>query len=80
MADEPLRLAGLASVFDQPASDDRAQLVPVVAPPEQLLADESIGYLVIDLHDSAAGLESLNVIRRVRPSVRLIVIGPEGKD
>jgi DNA-binding NarL/FixJ family response regulator len=78
--DEPIRLAGMVSVFDQPASDDRAQLLPVIAPLQQLLADHSIGYLVIDLHASAAGLESLNAIRRVRPSVRLIVIGPEGND
>ena len=78
--DEPIRLAGLVSVFDQPASDDRAQLLPVIATLQQLLADRSIEYLVIDLHDSAGGLESLNEIRRVRPSIRLIVIGPEGND
>ena len=80
ITDEPIRLTGLVSVFDQPARDGRAQLLPVIASLQQLLADESIGYLVIDLHDSAAGLESLNEIRRVRPSVRMIVIGPEGND
>jgi DNA-binding NarL/FixJ family response regulator len=80
ITDEPIRLAGLVSAFDQPASDDRAQLLPVVATVQQLLADHSIGHLVIDLHDPAAGLGSLHEIRRVRPSVQLIVIGPEGND
>jgi DNA-binding NarL/FixJ family response regulator len=78
--DEPIRMTGLASIFEQPASDGQAQLLPVTATLQQLLADNSIGYLVIDFHDSAGGLESLNEIRRVRPSVRLIVIGPEGND
>ncbi len=80
ITDEPIRMTGLASIFDQPANHGRAQLLPVIATLQQLLADKSIGYLVIYFHDSAGGLELLNEIRRVRPSVRLIVIGPEGND
>jgi DNA-binding NarL/FixJ family response regulator len=37
-------------------------------------------YLVVDLNSSSGGLETLNAIRRVRPDIRLIVIGPEGND
>jgi len=80
MTNEPIRLAGLVSVFDQPAGDGRAQLLPVIATLRDLLADDAIRYLVIDLQDSVEGLELLNEIRRVRSSVQLIVIGPEGND
>ena len=30
IADEPIPLAGLASIFDQPALDSHAQLIPVI--------------------------------------------------
>ena len=35
---------------------------------------------VVDLHSFSGGLEILEMIRRTRPSLRLIVIGPEGND
>ena len=40
----------------------------------------SLEYLVVDLHSSSGGLETLKAIRRTRPGMRLIVIGPEGND
>ena len=79
-ADEPIRVAGLASIFDQPARGDQAQLVPVIANLQQLLALYDIEYIVVDLHSELGGLEALETIRRERPDVRSIVIGPEGDD
>jgi DNA-binding NarL/FixJ family response regulator len=80
VADEPIRTAGLASIFDQPALEGQPPLVPIVAKMDDLLADSSLEYLVIDLHAASGSLETLESIRQIRPNIRLIVIGPEGDD
>jgi DNA-binding NarL/FixJ family response regulator len=80
VADEPIRLAGLASIFDQPAQAGQPQLVPVVGSMAELLADADLGYLVVDLHSSPGGLAALESIRQIRPDIRQIVIGPERDD
>lgn len=80
LAGEPVREAGLKSIFDLPAGEDQAQLVPVVGSLPELLALETIEYLVVDLHLPPGGLEALETIRRVRPGIRSIVIGPDGDD
>jgi DNA-binding NarL/FixJ family response regulator len=80
VADEPIRVAGLASIFDQPAQEDQDQLAHVVGSLSELLALDDIAYLVVDLHSTPGGLEALETIRRDRPDVRSIVIGPDGDD
>jgi len=80
VAEEPIRVAGLASIFDQPAAQGKPQLVPVIGSLAELLVGADLEYLVIDLNASTGGLEMLESIRQVRPHVRLIVIGPEGDD
>jgi len=80
IADEPIRLAGLVSIFDQPAKDGDAQLLPVVGGLPELLSMETLRYLVVDLHSSDCGLKALDSIRRSRPDIRSIVIGPAGDD
>lgn len=79
-ADEPIRVAGLASIFDQPAREDHGQLVPVIGNLSKLLALDDIEYVVVDLQSTLGGLEALEKIRRYRPDIRSIVIGPEGND
>ena len=79
-ADEPIRVAGLASIFDQPAQDELCQLVPVIAPLSELLELVDIEYIVVDIHSALGGFEALETIRRMRPDVRSIVIGPDGDD
>jgi DNA-binding NarL/FixJ family response regulator len=80
LAGEPVRVAGLSSIFDLPAQDERAQLMPVVGTLAELLANQAIEYLVVDLHSLPGGLDDLQVVRRTRPEIRSIVIGPEGDD
>lgn len=80
VAAEPIRVAGLTSIFDLPAQEGQAQLVPVVGDMQGLLAMDSLKYLVIDLHSSASDLDSLKTVRHIRPDMRLIVIGPEGDE
>lgn len=79
LAGEPIRVAGLASIFDQPAQLSQAQLVPVIGSLQDLLSASAIKYLVVNLH-AQDGMETLETLRNNRPDVRLIVIGPEGDD
>jgi DNA-binding NarL/FixJ family response regulator len=79
-ADEPIRVAGLASIFDQPAQETQAQLAPVIASLPELLAQNDIEYIVVDLLSAPDAFEALERIVRERPDVRSIVIGPEGDD
>jgi len=79
-ADEPIRVAGLASIFEQPAADGEPELVPVIANLRELLAFEDIEYIVVDIHSAPGGLDAVEKIRSLRPDIRSIVIGPEGDD
>jgi DNA-binding NarL/FixJ family response regulator len=79
-SDEPIRLEGLACIFEQPSTEGRAQLVPLVGTFDQLLSRPSLEYLVLDLQSSSVSMETLATVRRARPSLKLIVIGPEGDD
>src|SRR5271168_4263759 len=85
LANEPIRLAGLFSIFEEPLQNGHPRLIPASGSLEQLLLSQALDYLVIDLHSSLAGssssgIEILEMIRQRRPPVRLIVIGPEGQD
>jgi len=80
VADEPIRLAGLSSIFDQPGQEGRAQLVPVPGTMRELLAKPALKYLVVDMQSSSSGMKALETIRRARPDLRMIVIGPAGND
>ncbi len=80
LAGEPVRVAGLASIFDLPAEQDQAKLIPVTGSLPELLAMDTLQYVVVDLHSSPGGLEALETIRRTRPDIRSIVIGPGGDD
>jgi DNA-binding NarL/FixJ family response regulator len=79
-SEEPIRLTGLTSIFDQPAREGRPPLVPMAGRLKELLGQQSLGYLVVDLQSWSGGLGVLETIRRSRPDLRLIVIGPEGND
>ena len=80
LAAEPIRVAGLVSIFDLPAQRGQAKLVPVVGSLEELIRIGSLGYLVVDLHSSSGAFEDLETLRVKRPDIRSIVIGPEGDD
>lgn len=82
VADEPIRVAGLASIFEQPPQNGQPQLIPIIASYAELMCRDDIEYVVVDLNclcvkNSFAVLQS---IHKLRPDLRLIVIGPEGDD
>jgi DNA-binding NarL/FixJ family response regulator len=80
LAGEPIRLAGLSSIFEEPPEEGRAQLVPVVGMLPELLADRSLEYLVVDFNSSSEGMKTLEEVKRARAGMRQIVIGPDNDD
>ncbi len=80
VTDEPIRLEGLTSIFDELPDAGKVKLLPVTGSMHELLNTLDLEYMVVDLHSSPGGLEALETIRRVRPDMRLIVIGPEAND
>jgi DNA-binding NarL/FixJ family response regulator len=80
MADEPMLLEGFASIFEEPQQDGLAKLIPVAGSMKELLADLTLDCLLIYLNSSCGSRETLEMIRKTRPALRLIVIGPEGNN
>jgi DNA-binding NarL/FixJ family response regulator len=79
-AEEPIRLAGLTSVFDAEPEEGPVRFIPVTGSLQELLSGVGIEYLIFDLHASPRGLDTLELIRRMRPDLHVMVIGPEGND
>jgi DNA-binding NarL/FixJ family response regulator len=80
VSDQPLRVEGLISIFELPAADGNPPLQPVTGSLPEVLSRPALEYLVLDLEASPSGLALLDSIRRSRPNLRLVVIGPEGND
>lgn len=80
VADEPIRLEGLSSVFDHSPSGAQVRLVPVYGSLRELLGNIALKFLLVDMHSSSAGMKTLETIRRTRPDIRSIVIGPPGNE
>ncbi len=74
---EPIRLEGLRTIFEQKAASGQPELVPVTGTLQELLDNSELDYLVIDLNSDSEGLKTLEAVRRARPQVRQIVIGPQ---
>jgi DNA-binding NarL/FixJ family response regulator len=72
---EPIRLAGLTSVFE-----NHPTIYPVPADLEELLADTYLRYLVLDVSHNPGWMEILFLVRRLRPDLRPIILGPAGND
>jgi DNA-binding NarL/FixJ family response regulator len=64
-------------IFEQPLPSDQPRLTPVFDTLEKLLSNPEVEYLVVDLNSSAGGFPTLDKVRRSRPGIRQIVIGPD---
>lgn len=80
LAGEPIRLAGLSTVFEEPPEGGKPQLQPVIGALPELMSDSELLYMVVDFNSSAEGLKTLETVKRSRPEMRQIVIGPENND
>ena len=75
VSSEPIRLAGLVSAFE-----GHPNFVTATGDVEALLDDLSMHYLILDLGDSAVWPEVQAMIRRVRPDIRQLILGPSGNE
>jgi DNA-binding NarL/FixJ family response regulator len=80
LSDEPLRLEGLAGIFEERPAEGVAPLTPVFGSLDELLSDRALTFLVVDLNALPGGVATVDAICRQRPGMRLIVIGPEGNE
>src|SRR5579863_3885811 len=58
---EPIRLAGLSTVFEEAPEAGKPQLISVVGKLDDLLADPELLYLVVDFNSSAEGMKTLEL-------------------
>jgi len=79
VTDEPIRLEGLVSIFEN-QSQKGARFLPVTGSIDELLSLSDLDCLILGRSSSAGGIELLQMIRRLRPAIRQIVIGPLGND
>jgi DNA-binding NarL/FixJ family response regulator len=79
VTDEPIRLEGLVSIFEQQIQKG-SRFLPVTGTVDELLNLPDLDCLIVGRSSSFGGLEILQKIRRVRPAIRQIVIGPMGND
>jgi DNA-binding NarL/FixJ family response regulator len=77
LSGEPIRLEGLATVFEEPPEPGRPRLEPVVGTLTELLANPELQYLLVDFNSADEGLKTLEHVKRSRPEMRQIVIGPD---
>ena len=75
VATEPMRLAGLASAFD-----GHPTIQTAVGDMETLLADAAMHFLILDVCDSQNWMELQFMVKRVRPDIQQLVLGPGGND
>ena len=75
ISNRPIRLTGLESVFENHPS-----ICAVSGNLETLLPDLIVRLLILDLGDDFAWVEMQRTIRRIRPDIRQIVLGPGGND
>lgn len=80
LSGEPIRLEGLTMVFEETPAPGKPQLIPLVGTMEELLENRSLEYLVVDLNSTSGGLDNLEKVKRSRPGLRQIVIGPDNND
>jgi DNA-binding NarL/FixJ family response regulator len=75
VSSEPIRLAGLVSAFDTHTS-----IRVVLGELEALLADLSIRHMILDASHNVSWMEMQYMVRRARPDIRQIVLGPSGDE
>ena len=71
VASEPIRLAGLFSAFE-----DCKSIAVAISDLDLLVVDYSLHFLILDLSSSSTWIETQALVRRMRPDMRLIILGP----
>jgi DNA-binding NarL/FixJ family response regulator len=72
---ESIRLIGLISAFENHPS-----IRIHIGELDELLSDSALHFLILDLSYNDAWMEIQSMVRRVRPDIRQIVLGPSGNE
>ena len=72
---EPIRQAGLESAFEK-----HFTMRIIAGDLNSLLADFSLRYLILDAIHDGVWMEAQQRVRRIRPDIHLVVLGPRGDD
>jgi len=72
---ESIRLIGLISAFENHPS-----IRIHIGELDELLSDSDLHFLILDLSYNDAWMEIQSMVRRVRPDIRQIVLGPSGNE
>jgi DNA-binding NarL/FixJ family response regulator len=72
---EPIRVAGLCSAFDH-----HPFIQVAVGDLDTLLEDASLRFLILDLSFEPKWFDDLEMVRKMRPDIRQVIIGPPGED
>ena len=75
VSSEPMRLTGLCSSFE-----GHPFIEAVYGDLEELICDGLIGFLVLDLAYSSNLMELPLRVRKTRPDIRQVILGPAGSD
>ncbi len=75
VSSEPLRLAGMMSVFD-----DHHSVIPMHGSIAVLLKERGVQVLILDITENKGWLEILTSVRQHRPDVRFVLLGEGGDD
>jgi DNA-binding NarL/FixJ family response regulator len=68
---DPIRAEGLLSIFDGHPS-----VHAYTAELRSLLEEDTLGYILLDVSTTDAWIDTLFFVRRLRPDIRQIVLGP----
>ena len=71
VSNEPIRRLGLASAFE-----GHPKIEIIATDLQGVLMDSSVPYLILDVSQESGWMESLLRVRKTRPDVRVIVVGP----
>lgn len=75
ISSEPIRMMGLVSVFE-----DHESIQICIGDLETMVADESLRYLILDSGEHYGWMELQMKLRKVRPEMEHIIVGPSGSE
>ena len=75
VSSDPIRSEGLLGIFD-----DHPSIEAVSSELRMLLEGDSLRYLLLDVSTTDAWMDTLFFVRRIRPEIRQIVLGPANDD
>src|ERR1700744_5271351 len=75
VATEPMRLTGLVSAFE-----GHPTILTAIGDVDTLLANTAMHFIILDVSENPTWMEMQFLVKRVRPDIHQLVLGPIGND